>query len=516
MSDTTYRPITKPSLRHGPFNWACWGGGAIVAIIVLLWSQEIIGLLPGMLIAAVGLPWKGSATIPRAIQKSLHSRAVARNDGGFMHRRAIISSQKQTLSPWDVSKIVEFTFVSNNEIRTLPVAWTADNNNVTVYFKLDGASIAWLDSDTGQKMNREVEFMNLMGRALSKGDTIGYVFGVTRTQRPADATEAFEALRLRGNDDILAAIDGPPSEVYDDVDKELGQNIMDGVDSVYNDNQAGDPYTFGYVIAPWPRQHGRRIKLTDTAAFQKSQLYRSIVGIATAFRQAGTSAELMDRHGVVQTLARNIAVRNLRYQQRWAQRDREWVQDGRVDDIDETPGANIEVWKPLSTRYDRDGFLEVDGTYLASGHVDSLTVESLDPGFMQQAFNFDQGSWWNFTLYCEIHSAKTERKKAKWKERGVHVLNSIDDSWSGHLSDPEGDARMAEVQDVRGRLATAGTRTAKWQLLFSVLTTRPDEVDLRWDDASDALAYIYELRRLWNVDELVDIAHAHVGVVSTK
>lgn len=518
MSDYVHNTTMKPSPKIAPFNIFVWAGGFALGIYWVYRFGSFEAMFFTWAVAAVvGFPFPGSVTLPRLIQKRQHSRGRLNRNGGFWHRQAVLEdlAKAKADSPWEDHVVLEASYQATKKVKKLPLVWTASSDSLTVYFPLVGASVEWVDGDPAQKMDQEDLYMRLVERAIGRKSDLDFIYGVTRMQRPANIAAAFRDLRLRSNKDMLEAADSQgPSDFYDETDARIARNTNTRVDILYTGSKGGEPIMFGFVTFNWPKKAGKKVVLSDPHAFTKSNAFKLLSRVAGALEQSGMGAGMITRHQLVTLLETNTSVK-LRARQTWNQRDQEMVDLKDAPDLDKTPGASPDSWRPASSRYQRSedgGYLVVDGTAIATGSIKKVVRQELSAGFMEQALEFDQGIWWTYTLWVEVRRGATQKAIAQEKEAAINITNRVQGSIIGETVENVGaEERIEEHRKMRRELHRGGSKAAAWHILFSVLTDDVPEIDTTWNDATDDLANTYESRRAHEDLEVIDLVRAHVG-----
>lgn len=524
-----YETVQQRSRRVGVFNISCWALGVIGAMVLLYNTEELLSLLLVPLGIVIGWPVRDHGSIHRLLLNQRKGRQAARRNNGALQQPRLSQHGRKFDDIWDIS-VVTAAVRERDEVIELPLLTTSKRRHLTAIIKLpDGASESWLATDSDGKFDWDTRLAESVSRALAvtKEPDLYLLFG--NMVRPSDRTYGYSENRRRLNSQIMAAaetaeyaesegIDYPldPNNPYIEGDIALGKYAMARFNMVHD--QAGDTTNYLAIRLPWPKNaFGKRIKIEDPQAFMKSSLRRTMGKLLTEFINIELTAELTTTHEVNEILTKLISVRLLSTRQTYGQRDREMVESDAYADInhiDDTPGAQPDAWKPLSTTCDPDNpsYIVCDGTYIAAGYVNEVVKAGVLPGFQESATVFSDDTFYTAATLCEAKLIAPEKMKAREKERWTIVLRGLV-SFNQHLTDPEGEKRLQEIIAMRGRLSDSGTRTGEFCIPFTVLANSHEELEARWEDAVTQLSTDYEINRVMFPNEIIDIIRGQVCVI---
>lgn len=518
MSDkiaTTHEISTKRPMKLTSFNYACWILGFLSLIGLIIIAHLILeGIVIGSFIGLMGAPVRDGGSPPQWAMLQLSRAQDRRKNGGKRTVMPLSRHGKKYKSPWDEIQIVPASLRLGASVVNAPLFTKTGRAYLTIFLRVkSGAAGVWVANDAEGKFGWDLRFIAALNSALAVTNEQSIWIALGLNSRPSDRTFGYEYNAARIEEKALAAAESPTGEGFTKKDKLLGDNAMEHFNSAHD--QGGDTLNYIALRMPWPRTGlKRRVKLDDPDAFAATKLNKTIQALLIELGNCDLDIE-PDSYAEAAQLMDNVKnLRQIATRDTYRQRDRELVEEGLYEYLDDAPSSGEDAWRPDSVTSDPadPGYLLIDGTYCTGGYATALKHSTVDPGFQIQSLVFSDDIY--FTTATLIHAKLINREKTKAREaERFHEITSSLTTFNSHLSDPDADARKSDLQKWRRELANAGARMGEFYIPFVVLGTSPDDLRAKWDQVTVATARNYTLKRAMTPGEIADLMLATLAII---
>lgn len=496
--------LTKRSLKLGWVNYSFLIGWPVITIFTVAFSQSpwcLLFVIP----TPLGLPVKDYGNIFNWLLQHIQAEQIWRKDNGVAESPSVLRhGQKKKPKPiitWGDSSTVLAAFSApNGRMLEMPLLLNGDGEYVTALIIDFGLSEETLADDIGEMYYDDVTRIRETVLALCKTRQPDLLYGQVFVKSLADQTRGYEYNYRRGNPDLIPAASATtPNGRYDEVDMTIAHHAMETHDNGYDG--AGQGYNFSWIRMPYPRNRlGRKIDLSNPHKVRQSDIVRTIQELLRAYKVCGIKAQVVTADVLNGLLRTGLNLAELPTILTEMQRDRELVRKGIVKTASATPGGALDLWQPRTTSFGFDeetatGHMRIDGTYVAAGHVDTLTQDSQHGGFMNVLLQVPTGICFAFASIVDAPFVGYERVKAREKERWYKVLRGML-SMNDNLSTPDQDIQLNEIYELRKRLAESSNRAGIFTEILVVMSDTVTALKFDWDDVVTSLASLYTIKQV--------------------
>lgn len=518
---SVHTTFTRQAARIDWFNIGCWVGGSVISLLFLIFSSRLESLIIAPVAFLIGMPIRNAGSPHKWVMIKLRNRKSRKRNKGVQTAPPLSRhNQKFEPNPWEKTEIVTAGVRYGKEVLRLPLITDPTRNYLTMILKIkSGAAANWVNSDGEGKYEWDRNYFEGFEDALAITKEKDLWVSNVLMSRPSDKTLGYEYNRGRLQDKILEAAAAPNTAAgIDPVDRLLGLNAMSHHDASYD--VGGDTFNYVAVRMPWPRRYtswskrnGSRAKIENPDVFAKTKLSKTIKQLIINLGQQDLDAGFTTKAEVAQLLGHTHNLRLLDTRNTYGQRDREMVEDGIIGHIDDAPSAESTSWKPLSISSDPqdEGWIKVDGTYIAAGYAVSIKKAHPTPGFQESALNFPNDIYFSVATIINAKLVETEKKKAREAER-LNVMKGQIGSMNNHLSNPDGDKELNEIVSWREDLADTGARSGEAVITFTLMAPSLEKLKDNWETAIIAASKAYEFKQVMSPAEIEDILLGQIAV----
>ncbi len=500
-----HRLLDKRTHRLSWINWILMIGSPVSAFIAMavaesFWYALLLILFP------FGLPVKDYGNIFYKWRIQIQSAQIWQHNGGVTEEPSLLrhanakdkGKRKQPVISWEgITTILMNVSVAGKEVN-IPLLF--DSSHVTALIKDDGLSEDALSGDAEDRYFDDLTLVRESIGALCKTRHPDVLFGTAYIKTKADPTLGYEYNRRRGNRDINASMGASePTARFDESDMIIGEHAIETHDTGYHN--AGRAYNLSWIRMPFPRNRlGQKVDLTKAHKVRETAFFRTVTDVMRAFKACGIGAELLEEGDLNLLLLSGFNVAELTTIYAQGQRDRELVKRQLVGSRSETASAKPGRWRPRTTSFGYSeehglGYMVLDGTFVAAGHVDAVTRKDQAGGYMSSLLTMPSDISFAFVSIIDAPIIGYEKFNAKEKERWTKIafgLFSVDDG----LSKPDRDIKVNQVVEMRRKLHESGDRAGNLTNLALVFSDSVQALRYDWDDVVSHLTGAYQIEQV--------------------
>lgn len=419
---------------------------------------------------------------------------------------------------------------------TIVAAFPSPRGNINIPFLMsdgyltailvdEGVPEEELEKDAGDRYYGDAALSRHAVLAICKTRQPHLVFGTSYLKEGADETEGYEYNIRRPNPDMKEAIGKKePAERYDEVDIDVADHAMEVHDAGYDN--AGKGVNITWIEMPFPTNRaGKRINLGDASKVRSSDLMQTVMMVMQGYAQSNITVSMVETEDELNNLIRRgLCLREQRTIDIQGQRDRELIKKaekkGKVIDRSKLPGAKRNGWRPRTTSFGEDkehdlGYMVIDGTCIAAGHMTEITNEVQTGGYMSGLLKVPTGISFAFTTIIEAPLVGYEKVRAKEKERWTKVAQGLL-SYNDGLSTPEKNIQVDQIVEFRKMLAESSNRAGIITNIIVVMSDSVEALRFDWDDVVASLTSAYQFEQVYLPAQIMYWTKAVFGILPRK